>query len=206
MTVHSPNDGPNGDPNGNPIGGFRAAPGRPETELLLRVAQQDKGAFAALFESVGPKVKGYLIRQGAPAAAAEEITQEVMLTIWRKAGLFDPGKAGALTWIFVIARNLRIDSLRRERSTTTYGATPPDAADEDALSPSDAVSGAERDERVRAALECLSGDQREVIRRSFFENEPHSTIAEALDLPLGTVKSRLRLAMTKLRERLEELR
>jgi len=174
------------------------------SELVLRVAQRDREAFASLFLVVGPKVKGYMVRQGATATAAEELAQEVMLTIWRKASLFDPRKAAAMTWIFVIARNLRIDSLRRERSTTTYGSTPPDQAD-DSASPSDELAGREREQRVRAALDTLSEDQREVVRRSFFEDEPHPRIAEALGVPLGTVKSRLRLAMSKLRARLEDL-
>lgn len=174
-------------------------------ELVRRIAQRDREAFSLLFLTVAPKVKGYLIKQGAPPAAAEELAQEVMLTIWRKAALFDPQKAGAMTWIFVIARNLRIDSLRRERSITTYGATPPDRPDDEAPSPSDATDGRQREERIRTAMETLSEDQREVIRRSFFEDEPHSRIAEALGVPLGTVKSRLRLAMSKLRARLEDL-
>lgn len=174
-------------------------------DLVRRVALRDREAFSALFLIVAPKVKGYLIKQGASAAAAEELAQDVMLAIWRKAALFDPSKAAALTWIFVIARNLRIDSLRRERSTTTYGSHPPDLAADDGASPSDAVDGRERERRVRAAMEDLSADQREVLRRSFFEDEPHARIAEALDLPLGTVKSRLRLAMSKLRARLEDL-
>lgn len=174
-------------------------------ELVRRIALRDREAFSLLFLTVAPKVKGYLIRQGAPPAAAEELAQEVMLTIWRKAEMFDPHKAAAMTWIFVIARNLRIDSLRRERSVTTYGATPPERADDNAPSPSDAADGRDREERIRTAMETLSDDQREVIRRSFFEDEPHSRIADALGVPLGTVKSRLRLAMSKLRARLEDL-
>lgn len=174
-------------------------------ELLARIAQRDREAFAALFGLVAPKVKGYLTRLGCAGAAAEELTQDVMLTVWRKADLFDPAKAGALTWIFVIARNRRIDSLRREHSTVTYGAHPPETADDVTPLASDAVDGAQRDALVREAMDTLSPDQREVVRRSFFEEQPHSQIAEALDVPLGTVKSRLRLAMAKLRLRLGEL-
>jgi RNA polymerase sigma-70 factor, ECF subfamily len=177
-----------------------------EAQLLLRVAAGDRAAFAELFQAVAPKIKGYLARLGSTPAAAEELTQDVMLTVWRKAGQFDPAKAGALTWIFVVARNRRIDSLRRERSTVTYGAEAPDEVDENVPLASDVIVGAQRDARVRAALETLSDDQREVVRRSFFEEEPHSAIAEALNLPLGTVKSRLRLAMAKLRASLGDLR
>jgi len=174
-------------------------------ELLERVARRDREAFAAFFLLVAPKVKGYLLRLGSVAAAAEELTQDVMLTVWRKADQFNAAKAGALTWVFVIARNRRIDALRREHSTVTYGASPPDAPDEETPLASDTISDAQRDSRVRAAMETLAPDQREVVRRSFFEEQPHSEIAEALCLPLGTVKSRLRLAMTKLRAKLEDL-
>lgn len=169
-----------------------------EATLLLRVAQRDRGAFAILFERVAPRVKGYLLRLGSPVAAAEELTQEVMLTVWRKADQYDPAKAGALTWLFVIARNRRIDSLRRERADVLYE-EPPEQPDEDALAPDEYVIGAEREARVRAAIGDLPPDQQEVVRRSFFEDEPHAAIAESLGLPLGTVKSRLRLAIAKLR-------
>ncbi len=158
-----------------------------------------------VFTLVAPKVKGYLIRLGCPRGPAEELTQDVMLTVWRKAHLFDPKKAGALTWLFVIARNRRIDSMRREHSTVSYGASPPDAPDEETPLASDALAGTQRDCRVRAALAVLTPDQREVVRRSYYEEQPHSQIAEALNVPLGTVKSRLRLAMAKLRARLEDL-
>lgn len=188
-------------PGSGPYAPHSADPG----ELVQRIALRDHEAFSTLFLIVGPKVKGYLMSQGASAAGAEEIAQEVMITIWRKAALFDPRKAAAMTWIFVIARNLRIDSLRRERSTTTYGAQPPERADESSPSAADAADWRERESRVRAAMAGLSEDQREVIRRSFFEDEPHARIADALGLPLGTVKSRLRLAMSKLRARLEDL-
>jgi RNA polymerase sigma-70 factor (ECF subfamily) len=154
---------------------------------------------------VAPKVKGYLIRLGSSAAVSEEVAQDVMLTIWRKAEQFDPAKAGAMTWIFVIARNRRIDRLRREKAEVIY-AEVPDVEDENTTSQFDRIAGAERDTRVRAALDCLSPDQWEVVRRSFYEDEAHAAIADALDLPLGTVKSRLRLAMGKLRKRLEELK
>lgn len=174
-------------------------------DLLVRIAGRDREAFAALFSLVAPRVKSYLLRLGCSHAAAEELTQDVMLTVWRKAEMFDPVKAGALTWIFVIARNRRIDSLRRERSTVTYGAQPPEAEDETTPLASESVAGAERDALVRAAMTTLAPEQREVVQRSFFDEQPHSEIAAALNLPIGTVKSRLRLAMAKLRVRLGDL-
>lgn len=174
-----------------------------EARLLRRIALRDRAAFAQLFTLIAPRIKGYLIKLGATAAAAEEIAQDVMLTVWRKADQFDPAKASVMTWIFVIARNRRIDTLRRGRAEVIY-AEVPDVEDETTPSQFDVIAGTERDARVRAALECLSPDQWDVVRRSFYEEEPHSAIAQSLDLPLGTVKSRLRLAMGKLRKRLEE--
>jgi RNA polymerase sigma-70 factor (ECF subfamily) len=172
-------------------------------DLLLRIVQRDRGAFSELFTMVAPRVKAYLIRLGSDPAAAEDLTQDVLVTVWRKAPQFDPARASAMTWIFVIARNRRIDSLRREDSVVTYGVVPPEAIDE-AAPPAELVAGREDDGRMRKAIEALPEDQREVIRRSFFEEEPHSAIAAALRIPLGTVKSRLRIALAKLRSQLED--
>jgi RNA polymerase sigma-70 factor (ECF subfamily) len=127
-----------------------------------------------------------------------------MVTIWHKAAGFDPARSSVLTWTFVIARNRRIDSLRRERSTTTYGSVPPEAED-DSAGTHEVVQGAQTDALMREAIASLPPDQQEVIRRSFFDDEPHSAIAAALSLPLGTVKSRLRIAFAKLRSRMENL-
>ena len=166
-------------------------------------ADGDRAAFTQLFGHFAPRVKSYLLRQGASAQAAEELAQETLLTVWRKAALFDPARAGASTWIFTIARNLRIDAIRRDR--------PPLAADD----PSDAapqaeadavVLAAERDLRIRRAMKALPQEQAEIIHLSFFSDEPHSAIAERLGLPLGTVKSRLRLAVGRLRALLEDLK
>ena len=172
-------------------------------ELLRLVASGDREAFSSLFGLLAPRVKAYLMKLGSDAAAAEDLAQDVMVTVWRKASQFDPARASAQTWVFVIARNRRIDSLRREDSSLTYGHTPPDSADEAA--PADEVlAGRQGDALMRKAIEGLPAEQQEVIRRSFFEDEPHSAIAERLGLPLGTVKSRLRIAFGKLRSRMEE--
>ena len=111
-----------------------------ETRLLLRIAQRDRAAFAALFLTMAPRLKGYLMRLGESAVSAEEIAQEAMLTIWRKAALFDPNKAGAFTWIFVLARNQRIDFLRREHACVSYGIEPPDQPDEHTPTGSEAIT------------------------------------------------------------------
>lgn len=170
--------------------------------LLLRVAEsRDRAAFKALFEHFAPRVKAYAMRLGAPAGQAEDLAQEAMLTLWRKAHLFDPAKASAATWIFTITRNLRIDLLRRERLVPLDG----DPALE-ADSEPDAGQGFETrqsEEALRQALRSLPPEQNQIVMLSFFSDKPHSQIAAELNLPLGTVKSRLRLAMTRLRAGLD---
>ncbi|HTQ71502.1 MAG TPA: sigma-70 family RNA polymerase sigma factor [Acidocella sp.] len=164
-------------------------------QLIRRVAGcQDRQAFAALFKHFAPRVKAYLLKTGLSQAAAEELSQEVMLSLWRKAGQFDPARAGAASWIFAIARNARIDHARRLRNL-------PPAPEEEALTPSaeTAILAAERDGRVGAALKTLSQDQQVILSLSFFSDLPHAAIADRLNLPLGTVKSRIRLGLARLR-------
>jgi RNA polymerase sigma-70 factor (ECF subfamily) len=157
---------------------------------------QDRAAFAELFAHFGPRVKGYLMRLGASAAVAEDLAQEAMLTLWRKAALFDPAKASASTWVFTIARNLRIDAIRRERHPEV---DPAELAPEAERAADDGMVRVEDDARIREAILTLPKEQAEVIEMSFFADKPHSTIAQELGLPLGTVKSRLRLAMARIR-------
>lgn len=166
--------------------------------------RRDKAAFAAVFRFYAPRVKGYLMRQGCSSSQAEDLAQEVMATVWRKAGLYDPAKADASTWVFTIARNLRIDALRRERHPQVdldVGAL--DLVD-DAPAADPVVADGQRAALVRRALAGLPPDQADVVRRSFFDDKPHTAIAEELGLPLGTVKSRMRLAMMKIRAALGE--
>jgi RNA polymerase sigma-70 factor (ECF subfamily) len=170
--------------------------------LLHRVAQaRDKAAFAALFAHFAPRIKAYLLRLGATSAQAEDLAQEALLSLWRKAHLFDPAKASAATWLFTIARNLRIDALRREKRP----ALDPEDFLPEAAPEADAVMALAEDEvRLRAALKHLPPDQAAVIEQSFFADKPHSQIAGEMGIPLGTVKSRLRLAMARLRDALGE--
>ena len=182
---------------------MRASPAPCDFDALIGriAAAADREAFAELFRHFAPRVKSYALRLGASGHAAEELAQETMLSVWRKAARFDPARASASTWIFTIARNLRIDALRRERPQ------PAPAEDVDPAPLADlVVSGAEHDVRVRRALRSLPPEQLEVIELSFFSDAPHAAIAERLGLPLGTVKSRLRLAMNRLRGLLEDLR
>jgi RNA polymerase sigma-70 factor (ECF subfamily) len=178
----------------------------PMAELLQRVADRgDVEAYRALFQSYAPRVKSYMMRQGADAGTAEELAQETLLTVWRKAGLYSGDKGSATTWIFTIARNLRIDRLRREVPWQEL----PDGHEEEASgdpSPDEQLSDKERSARVQAALAELPQDQHEVVSLSYIEGLSHSEIAERLGVPLGTVKSRMRLAYQKVREAVEDLR
>jgi len=175
-----------------------------DEQLLVLVAQGDRVAFARLFGAYAGKVKGYLIRLGAPAAVAEDLMQDAMVSIWRRAASFDAAKAKASTWIFVIARNAWIDKLRREKTELAYRQTTILSEESDDESPDDAAVRGQTEAQVEQALATLSPDQREVVQLSFFEDRPHSEIAERLSLPLGTVKSRLRLALMKLRAHWEQ--
>jgi RNA polymerase sigma-70 factor (ECF subfamily) len=166
-------------------------------------ARGDRAAFAALFAYFAPRVKSYMLRLGAEPLLAEELAQEALLAVWRKAAAFDPAKAAPSTWIFTIARNLRIDAARRSRRGDPSD-DPSDAPDA-APAPDEALVAAQSESRVRQALLTLPLEQAEVVRLSFFADKPHSEIAEALSLPLGTVKSRLRLAMRRLRDLLGDL-
>jgi RNA polymerase sigma-70 factor (ECF subfamily) len=161
--------------------------------------RQDRQAFTMLFACYAPRVKTYLMRCGTPAGLADELAQETLLTLWRKAHYFDAARASASAWIFAIARNLRIDRLRRDQRARLYLNEDHDPG-EAPEPPDQALLCAERDALVRDALKKLSADQVRVIELSFFQGKAHSEIADTLGIPLGTVKSRLRLAMNRLRE------
>ena len=142
-------------------------------------------------------------RLGANDGQAEDLAQEALLAVWRKASLFDPSRAGAATWVFTIARNLRIDSLRRERPTEPL----PEAerAEADCAPGADIeLITAERDRLLRSALAILPPEQAQLVQLAFYEDRPHRDIERVLGIPLGTVKSRLRMAMQRLRAALEE--
>jgi RNA polymerase sigma-70 factor (ECF subfamily) len=172
-------------------------PAATDEALLARIATRDRKAFALLFERYAGRVKGYLMRGGAPAAEADEAAQDVMLLIWRRAETFDPSRAGAAAWIFAIARNRRIDMLRRKRPVPDP--TDPHFVEGAEPAAEEGVAAAERDRMVRDALETLPPEQLEVVRLAFFDGLSHAEAAEALSAPLGTVKSRLRLALARLR-------
>ena len=182
------------------------AGGDPWSERIVSIAsRQDRTAFAELFNHFAPRIKGLMRRSGSTEAQAEEIAQEAMLTVWRKAQLFDPSASAAATWIFTIARNLRIDAIRRE---TRGGAIRVDEVEAeyeiDETPGADVrIAEAQAGARLREAMATLPREQLKVIEMSFFEEKAHSEIAKTLRIPLGTVKSRTRLAMKRLRALLE---
>jgi RNA polymerase sigma-70 factor (ECF subfamily) len=174
--------------------------------LIKAVANtRDREAFGLLFDHFAPRLKAYLQRAGAPASVAEDFAQEAMLVVWRKAGLYDPARAGASAWIFTIARNLRTDALRQQMRGAVASAGLDWHADSP-VEPDTVLIDRDQAVRIEQALAALSEEQSRVIRLSFFSDKPHAEIARELDLPLGTVKSRLRLAMARLREILADLR
>ncbi|WP_038300923.1 sigma-70 family RNA polymerase sigma factor [Candidatus Micropelagos thuwalensis] len=165
-------------------------------------AHKSKAAFKKLFEYFAPRLKGYLMRLGSSEAQAEELVQDVMLTVWRKAALFDRRKAAASTWLFTIARNRRIDILRREKYPELDPEDPALVPDEE-VQPDDAVIMAERKAEVHSAMATLPEEQVELVKLAFYKGWSHSEISKETGLPLGTVKSRLRLSFTRLKEALD---
>jgi len=175
-------------------------------DLIGRVASRGDGeAFKSLFEHFGPRIKGFMLKAGCSADEAEEIAQNTLIAVWRKADQFDPATTGAAAWIFTIARNQRIDAVRRAARARRMSQEAELAAETDPAESADILmSRVEDTSRVKAAIERLSLEQSRVIRLSFIEERPHQEIATMLGIPLGTVKSRIRLAMNRLRDFLDQ--
>jgi RNA polymerase sigma-70 factor, ECF subfamily len=166
--------------------------------------QQDRVAFGQLFQFFAPRIASFMERSGLNAAEAEEISQDTMVTVWRKAALYDPAQAGVSTWVFTIARNLRVDQARKASRAKLGIAALGELPMQYEASVEERALASERDARVRRAMATLSPEQASVLRLSFFSEKPHAEIAKELCLPLGTVKSRTRLAMAKIRAILEQ--
>lgn len=173
-------------------------PGQDDWAEHMRLIRdgRDQAAFAALFRHFAPRIKAFLMRSGTDAALAEECAQDVMATVWQKAHLFDPSRATAATWIFTVARNRKIDALRKlrrpEPEELTWGPEAEPAQDA-------ALELRQDTEALSAALADLPTKQRELIERAYFGDLSHSEIAAETGLPLGTIKSRIRLALDRLR-------
>ena len=173
-------------------------------ELLVRVGREsDKAAFSALFSYFAPRLKSFLLRLGTDMQTAEELAQEAMIMVWRRAETFDPAQAGASTWIFTIARNKRIDRLRRD-GRPLPDMTDPAIMPEQPETGDQAVSRREDEDKIKAALKKLPEEQAKMIFAAYYEEKSHREIAEDSGLPLGTVKSRIRLALSRLRRQIDE--
>jgi RNA polymerase sigma-70 factor (ECF subfamily) len=171
-------------------------------EQMLAVRdRQDRAAFAALFRHFAPRLKAFLMKGGMTAAAAEDCAQDVMATLWQKAHMFDPARASVATWVFAIARNRRIDLARRDRrpepEDLPWGA-------EDEPDQADLYMAAEETRRLGDALALLPDAQRALIQRAFYGDLSHSEIAAETGLPLGTIKSRIRLSLERLRAKMNQ--
>lgn len=170
-------------------------------DVIARIRDhRDRTAFQRLFSHFAPRVKAFLMKSGADASLAEECTQEVMATLWQKAHLFDPSRASAATWIFTIARNRKIDALRKQRR--------PEPEDlpwgpEQEPDQADALALQQESEKLGAAIAQLPEKQKDLIEKAYFGDLTHSEIAEETGLPLGTIKSRIRLALDRLRHQMK---
>ncbi len=173
-------------------------------ELLVRVGRdRDKSAFAELFDYFAPRVKSFLLRFGTDMSLAEEIAQEAMIMVWRRAETYDPRQSAASTWIFTIARNKRIDRLRRENRPLpdmTDPAVMPESIETGEIQ----VARMQQEKKIRHALKNLPEEQAKMIFSAYYEEKSHREIAEESGVALGTVKSRIRLALNRLRAHIDE--
>jgi RNA polymerase sigma-70 factor (ECF subfamily) len=174
-----------------------------QTQWLIAVRDhRDRAAFAALFDYFAPRLKGFIMRSGASAHKAEEVVQDVMLTIWRKAGQFDPHRAQASAWIYQIARNRQIDIARKEHRPMPEELKIEPNQEPDASQ----ILGLEQEvDHLKQALADLKPEQREVIEQAYLGEMSHQEISNQTGLPLGTIKSRIRLGLNRLRHELKDL-
>ncbi|MBO3762149.1 sigma-70 family RNA polymerase sigma factor [Ciceribacter sp. L1K22] len=172
--------------------------------LLMAVAQsRDVEAFETLFRYFAPRVKAFMTRQCRDGQMAEELMQETMMMVWNKAALFDPSRGNVEAWVFTIARNLRISAFRKAQRPV-FDPTDPAFVPDDEPAPDAAYDAKIDARRLHEAMAKLPPEQLELLRYSFFDEVSHRTLAEQLDIPLGTIKSRIRMAFGKLRSALEE--
>ena len=176
----------------------------PETEWMLAVRdRRDRAAFARLFDHFAPRLKGFVMRAGAGAAEAEDIVQDVMIKVWQRAHQFDPETAQVSGWIYRIARNQQIDRYRKDKRPEPESLLP----EEDAVPDAGQVVALEQEAAgLREALTRLKPAQREMVERAYLGELSHAEIQAETGLPLGTIKSRIRLALDKLRHELKDMR
>lgn len=175
-----------------------------QTVLMLAVRdRRDRAAFGLLFDYFAPRLKGVAMRSGLGSGAAEDVAQEVMLTVWRKADRFDPHRAQVSTWIFQIARNRRIDLVRKENRPVPEEIKMADEVEEDA---GQILAMEQEAGQLKLALDRLKPDQRDLIEKAYMGEFTHNEISDQTGLPLGTVKSRIRLGLDRLRHELKGMR
>lgn len=176
-------------------------------ERLHAVAEhRDRAAFTELFDRLAPRFKSLALARGLNERQADEIVQDAMLQVWTRAASYRPEIAGPMAWLFTIVRNKCTDLFRREGRAHAELSDVPDRADDERAGPEEELGAKRAADILGLALEVLTADQRAVVRKSFFEEKPHSVVAAELGIPLGTVKSRLRLAFARLRSELPESR
>jgi len=178
-------------------------PSNPADLLVAVGSQRDRAAMAELYRQFAPRLRAFFASTGADSAQGDELVQDVMLTLWRLAGSYDPQRASPSTWIFTIARNRRIDRVRRERAFVHDAEATETLVDPQALAADEQLATGPLADRLAQALAALPPEQAEILHHTYVHDLPLRAFAESQNLPLGTVKSRVRLAMTALRRALQ---
>ena len=164
-------------------------------DLVKRIAKdRDETAFSELFDYIAPKINAYYIKHNLSSELAEELTQEVLSTIWIKAELFNSEKSKFITWSFTIARNKKIDFYRKNKKNVSNDDV------RDFLYENDKSNDYEIEATINKITEDLDQNQKKLIKMSFFEQKTHKIIAAELEIPLGTVKSRIRATLSKMQK------
>ena len=189
--------------------GWQAPTGRRTDEwsecLTLIADNEDRAAFTRLFRHFAPLIKAFALSGSSLSAAhADELVQEVMLKVWQKAGAFNPEKAAASTWVYTIARNCRTDMFRRLQKFDTPLSAEDFSPDQEGEEPFAVLQSRRSGDRIRELMDQLPSDQAQILAKVYMEGKSHAEAAGELDLPLGTVKSRVRLAIQKLQVHMEK--
>ena len=164
-------------------------------DLLKRIAKdRDETAFSEIFDYIAPKINAYYIKHNLSSELAEELTQEVLSTIWIKAELYNSEKSKFITWSFTIARNKKIDFYRKNLKKVSNDDV------RDFLYENDKSNDYEIESTINKITEELDQNQKKLIKMSFFEQKSHKNIAAELEIPLGTVKSRIRATLSKMQK------
>lgn len=176
----------------------------PQTVWMIAIRdRRDREAFAALFDFFAPRLKHFVMRGGMGSGQAEEVVQEVMLTVWNKADSFDPARAQVSSWIYQIARNRQIDTLRKENRVLPEELAPDPDTEDDAAQ---VMALQQEATHLKSALGKLAPEQREMIEKAYLGELSHQQIKQQTGLPLGTIKSRIRLGLERLRHELKHIR